>query len=246
MRTFYLAPEKWSSDAELTGGEAHHISDVLRLHPGDSVCLIDGKGREGNFLIRTVGRKCVSLQKISEQVHPRPSSGLTLAVAWSKEVRRSWLLEKSVEFEAEAIWFWKAERSQFDLPDKISDTWTASLIAGAKQCHNVWLPEIRLISAGVGGLIRQAESFDHRHVLVESTLPSQRFLSFEQIPATGRTICVIGPEGGFTLQEVNMLEDARFQSCSLGKRILRWETASMLALGLSWWKRQSSLNSDAE
>lgn len=54
----------------------------------------------------------------------------------------------------------------------------------------------------------------------------------------GRTLCVVGPEGGFTAQEVEKLTRAGFLPATLGERVLRWETAAVLCLGLHWWKRQ--------
>jgi 16S rRNA U1498 N3-methylase RsmE len=50
-----------------------------------------------------------------------------------------------VELEADGLWFWQAERSQFPVPSDAKDTWHASLVAGAKQCRNPWLPELRTL-----------------------------------------------------------------------------------------------------
>ena len=238
MHTFYLSPGQWNAPLELSGQEAHHLSRVLRLHPGEEILLLDGMGRVATCVISAISKQKVSLDLHHESYVPRPSSGVVLAVGWGKEARRGWILEKSVELEAEGLWFWQAERSQFPVPSDIKETWIASLVAGAKQCRNPWLPELRTLPGGVSELIRMSQEFDHCHVLVEDGLTMDGFLDESSLALPGRTLCVIGPEGGYTDKEVAKLREAGFRSLSMGTRVLRWETAAMMALGLHWWKRQ--------
>lgn len=238
MHTFYLPPGQWSGRLELSGAEAHHMGRVLRLHPGDEVLVLDGEGREALCRISAIGRQSALLNIVEEKRYPRPEAGVVLAVGWGKEARRGWILEKSVELEAAGLWFWQARRSQFPVPADAKETWHASLVAGAKQCRNPWLPELRTLPGGVEELIRASQNFEHRQVLLESGLPGQSFMSADVLGLPGKTLCVIGPEGGFTPEEAERLIDAGFQALSMGERVLRWETAAMMALGLHWWKRQ--------
>ena len=237
MHTFYIPPAQWGRRMELSGQEAHHLGRVLRLRQGDEVLMLDGEGREGLCRIASVGKQSASLELLSEKLHARPASRVVLAVGWGKEARRGWILEKSVELEAEGLWFWQAERSQFPVPSDAKETWHASLVAGAKQCRNPWLPELRTLPGGVDELIRASRDFDHCQVLVESGLPQQDFMSESYLAQTGRTLCVIGPEGWFSVREIEKLVAAGFKALSMGDRVLRWETAAMMALGLHWWKR---------
>lgn len=238
MHTFYLAPDSWGGKLELSGQEAHHLVRVLRLRTGDEVLVLDGLGREALCRIEQTGKQTAILSILKETKHPRNDSGVVLAVGWGKEARRGWILEKSVELEAQGLWFWQAERSQFPVPSQSKDTWQASLIAGAKQCRNPWLPELRTFPGGVKELIEASSAFEHRHVLVESGLPQQDFMSERYLGQKGRTLCVIGPEGGYTEREVEKMMAAGFTALSMGDRVLRWETAAMMALGLHWWQRQ--------
>ena len=238
MHTFYLPPEQWQEDLELSGAEAHHMGRVLRLHPDDEVLVLNGEGREALCRILQIGRQSAKLHIVQEKQYPHPSSGVVLAVGWGKEARRGWILEKSVELEASGLWFWQAKRSQFPVPQDIKENWQASLVAGAKQCKNPWLPKLRTLPGGIEELIRLSAKFDHRQVLLESGLPGQSFMSEKFLGLPGKTLCVIGPEGGFTPDEADTLIRAGFQALSMGDRVLRWETAAMMALGLHWWKRQ--------
>lgn len=242
MHTFFLSPEAWGDDLVLSGPEAHHLIRVLRLHPGDEVMLLDGAGREALCRIERLTRQAVDLKVVEEKDHARPASRVILAAGWGKAARRGWILEKAVELEASALWFWQAERSQFPVPDDIRSAWQAQLAAGAKQCRNPWIPGLRTMPGGVEELIAASSAMEHRQVLVESDHPHQAFLSSDRLGLPGDTVCVVGPEGGFTLREVQALEQAGFEALSMGTRILRWETAAMMALGLHWWARQQKEN----
>ena len=234
MHTFYIPPAQWGRHMELSGQEAHHLGRVLRLRAGEEVLLLDGEGREGLCRIASVGRQSAALELVSEKLHQRPASGAVLAVGWGKEARRGWILEKSVE------------RSQFPVPSDAKETWHASLVAGAKQCRNPWLPELRTLPGGVDELIRASKDFDHCQVLVESGLPQQDFMGETYLAQPGRTLCVIGPEGGFSQREIEKLMAAGFKALSMGERVLRWETAAMMALGLHWWKREHRSTAEGE
>ena len=153
MHTFFLAPEAWSENPVLDGAEAHHLLRVLRLGPGEEVGLLDGRGREALCRIVKTTRQTVELALLNERLHPEPASRVILAAGWGKAARRGWILEKAVELEASALWFWQAERSQFPVPGDIRSNWEGQLIAGAKQCRNPWLPLLRTLPGGVDELI---------------------------------------------------------------------------------------------
>jgi len=246
MHSFYLAPEDWpchqGGHAVLQGEEAHHLVKVLRLGSGEEVTLLDGKGRQARCRVACVTKKSAELELLDERRHPLPESRVILAAGWGKAARRGWILEKAVELEAAALWFWQAERSQFPVPADIRDNWRGQLIAGAKQCRNPWIPELRIVPGGVAELARLAEHCDHKQLLVESDHPLQSFLDESRLGLPGDTICVVGPEGGFSPAEVSFLTQAGFETLSMGERILRWETAAVMILGLHWWQRNQAGN----
>ncbi len=239
MHTFYLPPDDWKKTLTLAGPEAHHLIRVLRLRPGEEVTLLDGRGREASCRLERVAKNTAELTLLRETLHPRPASRLILAAGWGKAARRGWILEKAVEMEASALWFWQAERSQFPVPEDIRAPWQAQLAAGAKQCRNPWIPELRTLPGGAAELAALAEGLPHKHVLVESDHAAQGFLSADKLALPGDTICVVGPEGGFTPAEVALLAAHGFETLTMGERVLRWETAALTAMALHWWKRQA-------
>lgn len=238
MHAFHLAPESWGHNIVLEGPEAHHLLRVLRMQVGDDIILLDGRGREALCRIASCTRHTVALTMLEDTRHPRPESRVILAAGWGKAARRGWILEKAVELEAAALWFWQAERSQFPVPDDIRTSWQTQLIAGAKQCRNPWVPELRTLPGGVAELIAESDGIPHKQMLVESEYAHQALLDQSRLALPGDTLCVVGPEGGFSPSEVATLQHAGFEPLSMGTRILRWETAALMALGLHWWKRQ--------
>ncbi len=240
LNSYHLPPERWPAQAAsnvlLSGPEAKHLLGVLRAKPGDTLRLFDGAGRWGLFQIASVsGKSQAELAPQSLHVEPRPNSGLVLALGWNKSSRRDWLLEKAVELDALGVLFWAAARSQGEPPPAAKDSWRDKCVQAAKQCGSTWLPELGVVAGGVEGLVRVAADpsgwYDGCYMLDEGAetdaLPDPARL------AVGRTLVVLGPEGGLTRAEAESLAQAGFAPVSLGPRPLRWETAALYCLSLA-------------
>ena len=230
--SFYLAPEAWAEPFRLQGPEARHAAKVLRIKPGGRVRCFDGQGREGIFVVASVGAG-IGLRLESEQMCPPPETGAWLALGWNKSARRGWLLEKAVELGAAGVLFWEAQRGQGRMPDAPKESWQAQLVAGAKQCGNPWLPRLEMISGGVTGLIGRCRDMEQRFLLWEAGGPRDVLCTERLRAAAGPRVFVLGPEGGIAQDEAAQFRDAGFAVASLGPRPLRWETAALLCLGLS-------------
>jgi 16S rRNA (uracil1498-N3)-methyltransferase len=237
MHTFYLPAADWGTEAALPLAEAKHAAQVLRLHEGETVRLLDGQGREGLFRLATVGKKNVGVQLLQETVHPQPAARAIIALAFSKAVRRGFFLEKAVELGAHEIWLWQGDHSQGRLPHDAAENCQGQMIAGIKQCGNPWMPQVRALTKGITEVIEQAASADHR-LLPWEQQHDVPMLTPAMAGQAGLTVYVIGPEGGFSERELGLLRGAEFLPVSLGQRILRCETAATLCLGLHWWASQ--------
>ncbi|SHN63050.1 RsmE family RNA methyltransferase [Desulfovibrio litoralis] len=249
MHTFYLNPEQWNEfkdkDFILENDEAKHLIHVLRLGINQELRLIDGQGRCGLFKIVKLNKKQVVLNKLSESYSQAMPNRPILALAFTKTLKRSWIMEKAVEFHAAEIWLWQAERSQGKIPQDALSHWNNQLIAGAKQCQNLWLPKVKIIHndtthvcPGAAGL---AHSFDlniHQACLLWEEENNSNMLEQPDIFTPQKTtVFIIGPEGGLSLNEVKVLLEGGAEKRSLGKTILRYESAALLCLGLSWWAK---------
>jgi 16S rRNA (uracil1498-N3)-methyltransferase len=236
LNAYHLPPDKWPARADscvtLSGPEARHLLGVLRARPGEELRLFDGRGRHGLFrLLAAHGKDRAELMPLMLHAEPAPTRGVALALGWNKSSRRDWLLEKSVELGALGLMFWQATRSQGDVPAEPKDSWRDKLVQAAKQCHAAWLPELSVLSGGADALARIAADYDGCYVLYEKAGPEQ--LLDPQNLATGRSLVVLGPEGGLEEREAQSLVSAGFTPLSLGPRPLRWETAALCCLALS-------------
>ena len=239
MRTFFLPATSWREPYQVTGAEARHLVSVLRVKPGETIRLLDGEGREGEFTIMDTAKQRVTLRPERIFMHEKPAGLATLALGFGKGLRRGWLLEKAVELEAGGVWFWQADRSQGKVPEEGKGTWFSQMTAGAKQSNNPWLPELRTLPGGVDELIAARSAFDRAYIVWEGDTKGS-VITMRDIAPNGSCLFVLGPEGGFTDREVTGLINGGFAAVSLGKRILRWETAALLCLGLAWWARGQS------
>jgi len=233
--SFYLAPDDWRPPFVLQGAEASHLSKALRIREGETVRLFDGLGREGLFTVARVGKNKTELTAERISKAPAPQCEAILAVGWNKSSRRGWLLEKAAELNASEIIFWQAQRSQGKVPDAPKDSWLDALIAGAKQSGAPRLPRLAVLPGGPAALLADPARFAGRYLLWEDERETR--LSAEALRRPGKHLFVAGPEGGLTDGEAKTFLDAGFSPVSLGQGVLRWETAAILALGLSFWAR---------
>ncbi len=232
---FYLPPQDWSPEPCLDRDEAAH-AHVLRLKTGDSVLLMDGVGTVAECQIIHMRKKETQLKIVSEKKSPRPAAQAIMAIALSKAVRRSFFMEKAAELGCSEIWLWDAARSQGHLTQAMADACRGQLIAGMKQSLNPWLPELALLPAA-RAVAEKAADADWR-VLPWENQDGIPMLTENMLGRAGRTVYVIGPEGGFTDTEAQYLLENGFAPVSLGRRVLRCETAATLCLGLHWWASQ--------
>ena len=232
LNSFFLAPALWREPFVLGGDEARHLTRVLRARVGDTVRLFDGAGRWGLFRIAETGKRDVRLDRFEEHDEPAPAAPLTLAVGWSKSLRRGFLLEKAVELGASAVWFWQAARSQGEVPDGGKEGWERQLVAAAKQCGAVWLPEIRTF-AGPAEVARAAGASGSKVLCWEKE--NARLVDPGTLMSPQGCVAVLGPEGGLDDTEAAIFRDHGFAPVSLGPNILRFETAATFVLSLHLW-----------
>lgn len=231
---FYLPSDRWAEPA-LEGASAAHAR-ALRLCQGDEVTLLDGQGKTALCRVANIRKKIVVLTPESESETPPPKARAIMAIALSKAARRGFFMEKAAELGAFEIWLWQAARSQGKLADTTISACRAKLVAGMEQSRNPWLPRLRAFENA--GEIAQAANDAEWKILPWEAQCGLPMLAAADIGREGRSVYVIGPEGGFEDWEVDALREAGFMAASLGQRALRCETAATLCLGLHWWASQ--------
>ncbi len=230
MARFHLPPEAWLENPALTGDEARHLSQVLRMKAGDSVIIFDGKGRRASAEILSVSRDRVPL-KLGEILPSRsPLPVITLAQAIPKGKNMDLIVQKSVELGVAAIQPLVTRHTVVQPGEGKSEKWRRNALEACKQCGQDTLPEIAEPLAFKTWIEGQKDTPGLK--LIASLAPGAR--PFREVlrdfPATREATLLIGPEGDFSLEETEQALLAGFLPISLGSIVLRVETATIFCI----------------
>jgi 16S rRNA (uracil1498-N3)-methyltransferase len=219
-----------SDRAVLADAEAHHLVHVMRAKPGLEVVLFDGTGAEFLARVERTGRSEVELQVLARQEVDRELPvPLVLGVALPKGDRQKWLVEKTVELGVGQLVPLITCRSVAQPVEKALERLRRAVIEASKQCGRNRLMDIAEPQPW-GEFVRNTTPTDRRWLAHPGTKKRQP-LSLDQPPH--RVLLAVGPEGGFTDDEVDQAIEAGWDMVDLGPRILRVETAALLLAGLA-------------
>ena len=230
MARFYLPPDSWSADPALTGDEARHLSQVLRLKSGETVSVFDGCGRRAPAKIATVSRDRVALELGEIEPSHETLPTITLAQAIPKGKNMDLIVQKSVELGIAAIQPLVTRYTVVQPGDGKSEKWRRNALEACKQCGQDTLPEIV-----------EPLAFDH-WISAQSDTPGLKLIAslaagarpFREVlkahPGTTQATLLVGPEGDFSAEETQAALAAGFLPISLGSIVLRVETATLFCL----------------
>ena len=241
MHRFYLSPaEAKARPLTLAGREAHHALRVLRLGRGDEVSVLDGVGREFLGTIDNFDRDKVQLALQETKTVAAPPCPITLLQAVPKGKIIESIIQKATELGVARIVPLLTERVVMDLDDKHAarkgEKWQQVAIEAIKQCGAAWLPRVEAPMTPKEFLAR-AEKFELPFIASlqpGAQHPRQYLERFQaQHGRKPQSACVwIGPEGDFTAAEVNAIIAAGALPITLGKLVLRVETAATYCLSV--------------
>lgn len=224
-----------NSEIEIRGGDARHISSVLRLKAGDWIVLSDGEGRSYRAKILDSSLRRVKVI-IGEEISRRElSQPPVLALALIKPGRFEWAIEKAVELGCLRIVPFKSARTIPQFADNVNARrlarWQKIALAAAKQSGLPFVPEIET-PRDFSGLFNSPGEFRRTILFYEGEDKTDILSLWRAKPAEGRDLLIIGPEGGFTDSEVVIAKKNGATTASLGAQILRVETAAIAALAI--------------
>ena len=232
--SFYVNPKDVHGE-ELTfpEDEVHHMYKVLRKKKGDVVWVVDGEGTAYQVEIQYIGKNGAwgRIQKIRRRLG-EPVADITLAQGVLKGDRFEWLVEKSVELGVRRIIPMITENTVTTAgPQKLA-RWRRVAMAAMKQCGRSVLPEITEAKT-VQQVVALGTACPYRFIAhPDPASKSLRIQSENQPAVTPKAVLVVGPEGGFTEQEIIEAGEQGYQTISLGPRRLRSETAGIVFLSL--------------
>jgi len=213
--------------------ESHHIHHILRKKPGDIITASDGQGTTyqfeiTNFLNGHIHGKILESRRLLRE----PITETTLACAIIKPDRFDLLVEKTAEIGARRIIPVYTEFGVQSVSDARLSRWKRIAVSALKQSGRSFLPEIDdpKTFKQVLSLISDYHTRYILHAGAEHSVPLK--IETPVNPKKSKILILIGPEGGFSENEISLALEYGFQPVSLGSRRLRSETAGIVALSL--------------
>jgi 16S rRNA (uracil1498-N3)-methyltransferase len=236
MSARYFAETPISGDRiVLEGAEAAHLVHVMRAVPGTEVVLFDGSGAEFPAQVTRIERGRVELAVLGRrEVDRELPVEVTLAVALPKGDRQRWLVEKAVELGVRRLVPLVTDRSVARPTTKAIARLRRTVIEASKQCGRNRLMDIAESEAWADF----APAPDHATCLLARPAEDaqrkreQEASPFADLSADKALVFAVGPEGGFTREEIELALTAPWQAVDLGPRILRVETAAILLVAM--------------
>ncbi len=241
MPRFYVPqPKIEKGTLRIEGDEARHIRKVLRLKEGDEIIVFDGSAKEyeGKIVEEKASSVVISIQNIlfSEKESPLE---ITLAQSVLKGEKMNYLIQKATELGIKRIIPFFSSRT-IPLLEKSGRLgrfrrWERIAIEASKQCGRGVIPKIEAIQDYSEMLQNIAPNF-LRLILWEREGAKLKEI-LEGLKEEMKVFFIVGPEGGLSQEEVDLSKEKGFIPITLGKRILRSETASLCLLSILQYER---------
>ena len=235
MHRFFVSPQAiHDKRVVLRGTIVHQIRDVLRMHPGDEIVLLDNSGAAYRAELVTVDRDAVRGRVVDKwKLETEPRARITLYQGLLKGQKFDWVLQKGTELGIIAFVPVLSSRCIVGNVDDVSDArlerWQRIMVEAAEQAGRAILPTLSTVllfkhacesAVSRGGLAIVPWENERTHGLREA---------LQQIPKSKEIHLFIGPEGGFSEEEIGAAKEAGVTPVSLGPRILRADTAGLAA-----------------
>lgn len=235
MSRFFIAKEMVKGNTiRISGKEAHHILDVMRLKKSDRVVTFDGSGNEYVGFIKDVNPKVVDVEIVERrEALCKDSLKITLIQAIPKKEKMDYIVEKATELGVRSIMpvitgrtipDWNESKKSSQL-----DRWRKIAKEASKQCGRADIPDVMTITyfgeaiSMTGWDLKMIAALDDEAAQLKNALGG----------FSGRSIAIaIGPEGDFTAAEIEEARCAGFKLVNLGPRVLRSDTAGLAVLAI--------------
>lgn len=222
LKRFFV--DKIEETVELFGEEFEHAKNVLRLSAGDEVILLDNSGNEYTAVIASVEKKRMLLNVVRCEAGGRePNADVCLLFGYLKNAdKNEFIVQKAVELGVKKIGVFSSEFSSAYMNANKLERLNKVSKEAAKQCLRATAPEVVYFDV-FDKALAYANGYEHKLFACEFATESKCDVANLQ----GSTAIVVGSEGGFSRAEELLANEQGFASITLGKRILRAETAAV-------------------
>lgn len=217
--------------AVIEGEEGFHAASVRRMRVGEHIDIGDGAGALGHCVIEDAAKASLRVQVLGRHRQNAPVPAVTVVQAIPKSERSELAIELATEAGADGFIPWQAARcvARWDTgrAEKGLRRWRAVARAASRQSRRAHIPGVEPVMS-TDALVERVRGADQVLVLHES---ADAMLADLDVSAAGSILLVVGPEGGITDAEIEVLAAAGACAVRLGPTVLRTSTAAAVALG---------------
>lgn len=233
----YAPPSLWQDDrVALAADESHHLAAVLRARKGEPVIVVDGEGGAGRGELVSVSRdKCVVRMTQLLRNFGEPTCHLTLAAGLSAGYKFDSVVDKGTQLGVTRFVPLLTAKSRVKMPDakrvrSRQRRLEKVALSATKQARRSMIPQISAV-VSLAQFLTEVDENDVK--LIFHSQASSPGIDAVEIPdGAKRFTALVGPESGFSTEEVAVAEQAGFVAVSLGRRVLRTETAGPVVCAL--------------
>jgi 16S rRNA (uracil1498-N3)-methyltransferase len=233
MRRFYIGKNTVKTGKIIISGkEAHHIKDVIRLKPGDRFIGFDGEGKSYTLRIAETGAGIrAEIEKVSSRQINMPK--ILLACALPKKSKIDYIIEKATELGVADIIPMITEHTIIKIgktsrADK-QKRWERIALEASKQCGRDTLPKIYGIT-NFKDALKLAEKLNYKDRIMPYVCEEAVYIKDILLQNLNSIAIFIGPEGDFSEKEVSLAKRYNFKTASLGELVLKVDTAAIFAI----------------
>lgn len=238
MHRFFI-PQLYNEEMSITGVDAKHIGKVLRMQPGDKLQIVSDDGVSALAEIAAISESTVTVRclEVLAESH-EPAVKITLAQGLAKGEKMDFIIQKAVELGAYSIVPVAMEHSVVRLDgakaDKKVERWQKIAEAAAKQSKRDIIPQVQAVQS-----VSQMLANNNCKTKIIAYECEDRMSLKTALREAGQLddlLLIIGPEGGISESELTKAREAGAVPVSLGRRILRAETAGLVAMSAIFYE----------
>lgn len=229
MPRFHLPPSGWTETPFLSGDEAKHAAQVLRIQPGQWITVFDGLGNHAEAKVLSVSKQRVDLMLDLAESKPAPLPEITLAQAIPKGKNMDWIVQKAVELGVSKIQPLVTRHTIVSPGDQKAEKWRRTALEACKQCAQFTIPVIA-DPMPFDQWIAQPDPSEAKIIASLAENLENFRETLDKHPELQSVTLLVGPEGDFSPEETSAALAAGFIPVTLGDLVLRVETATMFCL----------------
>ena len=238
MHRFFI-PQLYNEEMSITGVDAKHIGKVLRMQPGDKLQIVSDDGVSALAEVTAISETTVTVRclEVLAESH-EPAVKITLAQGLAKGEKMDFIIQKAVELGAHSIVPVAMEHSVVRLDgakaDKKVERWQKIAEAAAKQSKRDIIPQVQAVQS-----VSQMLANNNCKTKIIAYECEDRMSLKTALREAGQLddlLLIIGPEGGISEGELSKAREAGAVPVSLGRRILRAETAGLVAMSAIFYE----------